>query len=130
MAPEVFSQAAYGKEADVWCMGVIMYACLAGYLPFEGKSHSDIFDDVMKADPPFNKRPWLGVSSDAKSLIRAMLNPDRKARAPLDDILVHPWMLKHCPELRKSEREEGASVSGGRSHVRLWPEFLRRKVAG
>lgn len=128
MAPEVFSQSAYGKEADIWCLGVILYACLAGYLPFEGKSHSDIYSDVMKADPPFSKRPWGSVSSDAKSLIRAMLNPDPTARIPLADILAHPWMLRFCPELRRPGAGAGATPRSG--PVSMWSEFLRRRMAG
>ena len=32
----------YGKEADLWSVGVIMFLLLCGKLPFDGDDHNEI----------------------------------------------------------------------------------------
>ncbi|MCQ2819861.1 MAG: protein kinase, partial [archaeon] len=37
-APEIIKNQPYnGCKSDVWCLGIILYAMLCGYLPFEGE---------------------------------------------------------------------------------------------
>ena len=36
MAPEIFT-GKYGKECDIWALGIILYETLTKEVPFEGK---------------------------------------------------------------------------------------------
>lgn len=49
VAPEVVTgsnSAVYGPKVDMWGAGVVLYMLLAGYPPFEGDSHAELFAQV------------------------------------------------------------------------------------
>ncbi len=47
IAPEVIRRK-YGKEADIWSLGIIMYILLSGYPPFNGNDDLEIFKAILK----------------------------------------------------------------------------------
>ena len=63
----------YGKEADIWSCGVILYILLSGVPPFWGETEQQIFDAVAKGHIDFKTDPWPNVSSEAKDAVRVML---------------------------------------------------------
>jgi serine/threonine protein kinase len=40
----------YGKEADLWSVGVIMFLLICGKLPFDGDDHNEIIKSTIQAD--------------------------------------------------------------------------------
>ena len=63
----------YGKEADIWSCGVILYILLSGVPPFWGETEQQIFDAVAKGHIDFKTDPWPHVSTEAKDAVRTML---------------------------------------------------------
>ena len=63
----------YGKEADIWSCGVILYILLSGVPPFWGETEQQIFDAVAKGHIDFKTDPWPNVSSEAKDAVCMML---------------------------------------------------------
>ena len=62
----------YGLNVDIWSCGVILFAMICGYLPFEDPNTSALYKKIMNADyeiPRF-------VSADASDLMRCILNTD------------------------------------------------------
>lgn len=47
MAPEIVSKQEFkGPPADIWALGVLLYALLCGKFPFKGKSDSELFRKI------------------------------------------------------------------------------------
>ena len=42
VAPEVLLQKPYGKEVDLWSLGIIIYLCLSRVLPFDDEDDREI----------------------------------------------------------------------------------------
>jgi 5'-AMP-activated protein kinase catalytic alpha subunit len=72
-APEVISGLTYcGPEVDIWSCGVVLYALLSGYLPFDESNISALFSKIKSANYTIPTQ----FSEDSKDLIQRMLNPD------------------------------------------------------
>ncbi|CAA0828612.1 Calcium-dependent protein kinase 33 [Striga hermonthica] len=91
VAPEVLRRA-YGKEADVWSAGVMLYILLSGVPPFWGETERGIFDAILKGDLDFSTEPWPSISHSAKDLVAKMLTQDPKKRITAAAVLEHPWI--------------------------------------
>lgn len=94
VAPEVLRKK-YGKEADIWSCGVILYILLSGVPPFWGDTEQQIFQSILKGELDFESDPWPKVSDAAKDCVRQMLEMNPAKRATADQILKHPWMKEH-----------------------------------
>ena len=62
----------FGLGADIWSSGVILFAMVCGYLPFEDQNTKKLYQKILKAD--FTLPQFL--SDDAKDLIQNVLTPD------------------------------------------------------
>ena len=50
-----------GSEADVWSMGVLLYALLCGFLPFDDENISALYRKIQ--DGKYEKPIWLSIGS-------------------------------------------------------------------
>ena len=50
MAPEV-ANGRYGKEIDIYALGIILYEMLSGHVPFEGESIGEVLMKHLTAEP-------------------------------------------------------------------------------
>ena len=90
-APEIISCNYYdGFKTDIWCCGIILYAMLCGFLPFEGDDNPILFRNILECDPEMPD--WLSIIS--RDLIIKILNPDPDERITLEEIKRHKFYLK------------------------------------
>jgi len=43
MAPEVLNNRQYSYKADIWSLGVTLFECALGYMPYDGRSRDEIY---------------------------------------------------------------------------------------
>jgi calcium-dependent protein kinase len=97
IAPEVL-RGSYGKECDVWSLGVIIYTLLFGEPPFTGPSRRDIFKKILKGTLKFPADHE--VSTSACELITKMLMKKPSERIPLVEVIHHEWLQQDDSILR------------------------------
>ena len=90
-APEMIAGKRYeGLNADLWSCGVILYAMVCGYLPFEDPNTTALYKKIIAGDFSIPKF----VSPSAKNLIQGILTTDPAKRYTLKTIKNHEW-FKH-----------------------------------
>jgi calcium/calmodulin-dependent protein kinase I len=92
VAPEILKGGTYGKEVDIWSLGVITFILLCGYPPFHHENQTILFRLIKRGKFEFDSPYWDNVSEGAKDLIRRMLviDPTKRIKAPA--IMEHPWI--------------------------------------
>ena len=76
-----------GQAADMWSCGVIIYAMVCGFLPFEDPKTNKLYQKILNAEyqiPDF-------VSESCQDLIRKILCTNPKERLSIQEIKQHPW---------------------------------------
>jgi len=94
VAPEVLrnDSTGYGKEVDMWSIGVILYILICGFPPFYDEDNSKLFATIQKGDYDYPSPYWDSVSSDVTDLIDKLLVLDPAKRLTAAQTMEHPWL--------------------------------------
>ena len=96
-APEMINgQTYFGSRVDVWSCGVILFAMVAGYLPFEDKSTSKLYQKILSGQFQMPKR----LSEECQDLLNKILETDPDKRYTTEQIKAHPWYQSYKPICR------------------------------
>lgn len=112
-APElVVSEGLYvGSAVDIWSCGVILYAMLSGYLPYDddpanpdGDNINLLYKYIMSTKLNFPDH----ITALARHLLQIMLVPNPEHRCTIDDIMAHPWLSQYREDFGRSVEEQEA----------------------
>ena len=79
-APEIILRKPYGKEVDLWSMGVIDYLLLSRVLPFDDEDESEIARQTILEHPDFSFHPWEKVSEAGKDICKRLLEKNKQTK--------------------------------------------------
>ena len=90
-APEIIKGGKYdGFKTDIWCCGIILYAMVCGYLPFDGDNNNSLFKNIVECNPEIPDY----LSKECRELIMDILKEDPMERITIDDIKKTKFYLK------------------------------------
>jgi len=91
IAPEILEEW-YGKEIDLWSLGVVAFVLLWGYPPFYGQDAKELFVNIYNVNYEFWEEDWDFISDEAKDFISCLLVKDPQRRMTIEEAMVHPWI--------------------------------------
>lgn len=94
IAPEVLGKK-YDEKCDMWSCGVILYILLTSRPPFAGDNDDQIISRVKGGKYDMSLSPWDKISSEAKDLVKNLLQIDSTKRLSAEQALSHPWIIKN-----------------------------------
>lgn len=91
-SPEIIYGRRYqGDKADIWSCGIILFAMLAGFLPFDGGDLTNTLKLVKRGD--YILPPWF--SPEAVDLVQRILQKRPEDRITMQEMWRHPLLRKY-----------------------------------
>ena len=97
-APEVLDGFAFDAKADMWSLGVLLYAMLSGRAPFGQQRSPKLARRIRMGELNFNDVVFRDVSADAIDLIRRLVVVEPSKRLSAEEALRHPWVAGRVEE--------------------------------
>ena len=90
-----------GFRIDIWSCGIIIFAMICGYLPFEDPDNEILFKKIMKCEVDYPDY----LSDDVLDIMNKIIVVDPNKRYDIEQIKKHPFYLKGKKEFEKKHKD-------------------------
>ena len=95
MAPEMLNEKNYGKEIDIWSLGILLYEMLHGHSPFKpDKANFNDKDVIKNIIYQKNIKYKSSLSKECIELMTHLIDKNIKRRYSLEDIINSKFVKK------------------------------------
>jgi hypothetical protein len=119
MAPEV-AKGRYGKELDLYAIGIILYEMLTGRVPFDGESPGEILMKHLSAEPDVSIVP-----PPYRAVVARLLDKDPQRRYSSVEALLADLQ----PSARPAVAEPATVGVGAGGLPNFWQPWLRKVLS-
>ncbi|KAL9102926.1 MAG: hypothetical protein Q9163_001986 [Psora crenata] len=110
IAPEILEKEKGGHDhkVDIWAIGVILFAMLAGQPPFQSASQNEIYRRARSVDYvwPQESKHSNDIPEEAKDLVTRLLKVDAEERPDPDQIVGHSFFIMRGGDAIPAKMEE------------------------
>lgn len=116
-APEVIAKKYYGKQVDMWGLGVVTFCMLCGFAPFSSADPALFRRQVTSAEIKFDQKYWATVSDTGIDFVKRCLTWDPDERITSDEALEHPVRMRNLPQwfsrLQDTQQDDAEDIGAG-----------------
>lgn len=130
MSPEQVRGLLVDARSDIFSVGILLYEMVAGVIPFQGKTRSDVIAAILEKDPLPLANFSAGVPEEMERIVTKMLRKDKEERyQTAKDLLNDLKLFKHKLEVSLEPTHAGPAKTKKSFSIRP-PQISSKLVLG
>ena len=126
LPPEMVNETSHDENADIWCIGVLLFELSTGRVPFDGRDLETVKANILRLNIAWPRE----IDPEVKDLISQILRLNPKSRLSIEEILSHSFFTKYFPnavnELIKPDNQQNKIFVVSQDDPKTWGEFKKK----